>query len=272
MCLVFRCDDEKYDGSTRSLCQLVSCGDHMHVKFTGRSSIFAFTFGHNGAPTYKGGGWEREIYIYIWDMRSVLLLVLTMCFVFFHPEVLKKLSSFWCIYHLLFYCHHNPKLTWIEFSILYGHTMKCKGVPQIGLWWSCMELWRVRSCISEAPLEAIKKIRERELHRLEAMVGVPITSGPWTTPTSKPFDLMLLSMSGYTRDSSLTYNGYYNTLIQPQLNKLRVFAYAYGWRKQQKNKVRDVENTFYFLEQLHYFLAQYTAHNTTLISCVRITY
>ena len=171
MCLVFRCDDEKYDGSTRSLCQLVSCGDHMHVKFTGRSSIFAFTFGHNGAPTYKGGGWEREIYIYIWDMRSVLLLVLTMCFVFFHPEVLKKLSSFWCIYHLLFYCHHNPKLTWIEFSILYGHTMKCKGVPQIGLWWSCMELWRVRSCISEAPLEAIKKIRERELPCVERSYG-----------------------------------------------------------------------------------------------------
>ena len=77
-------------------------------------------------------------------------------------------------------------------------------------------------------VKAIKKIRERKLHRLEAMVGVPITSGPWTTPTSKPFDLMLLSMSGYTRDSSLTYNGYYNTLIQPQLNKLRVFAYAYG--------------------------------------------
>ena len=41
-------------------------------------------------------------------------------------------------------------------------------------------------------VEAIKKIRECELHRLEAMVGVPSTPGPWVTPTSKPFDLPLL--------------------------------------------------------------------------------
>ena len=41
-------------------------------------------------------------------------------------------------------------------------------------------------------VEAIKKIRERELHRLEAMVRVPFTSGPRTTPTLKPFDLLLL--------------------------------------------------------------------------------
>ena len=41
-------------------------------------------------------------------------------------------------------------------------------------------------------VEAIKKIRERELHCLEVMVRVPFTSVPWTTPTSEPFDLSLL--------------------------------------------------------------------------------
>ena len=41
-------------------------------------------------------------------------------------------------------------------------------------------------------VEAIKKIRECELHCLEAMVEVPFTSRPWATPTSKPFDLPLL--------------------------------------------------------------------------------
>ena len=41
-------------------------------------------------------------------------------------------------------------------------------------------------------VEAIMKIRERELHRLEAMVGVLSTPGPWVTPTPKPFDLPLL--------------------------------------------------------------------------------
>ena len=41
-------------------------------------------------------------------------------------------------------------------------------------------------------VEAIKKIRERELHRLEAMVGALYTPGPWVTPTPKPFDLPLL--------------------------------------------------------------------------------
>ena len=40
--------------------------------------------------------------------------------------------------------------------------------------------------------ETIKKIRERELRRLEAMVGVPFTLGPLATSTSKPFDLPLL--------------------------------------------------------------------------------
>ena len=35
-------------------------------------------------------------------------------------------------------------------------------------------------------VEAIKKIREHDLHRLEAMVG------PRVTPTQKPFDLPLL--------------------------------------------------------------------------------
>ena len=40
--------------------------------------------------------------------------------------------------------------------------------------------------------EKIKKIRERELHCLEAMVEIPFTSEPWATPRSKPFDLPLL--------------------------------------------------------------------------------
>ena len=40
--------------------------------------------------------------------------------------------------------------------------------------------------------EKIKKIRERELRRLEAMVGVPFTLGPRATSTSQPFDLPLL--------------------------------------------------------------------------------
>ena len=42
-------------------------------------------------------------------------------------------------------------------------------------------------------IEAIKNIQEHELHRLEAMVRVPFTSGPRATPTSKPFDLSFLS-------------------------------------------------------------------------------
>ena len=41
--------------------------------------------------------------------------------------------------------------------------------------------------------KAIKKIRERDSHCLEAMVEVPSISGPWTTPSSKPFDFPLLS-------------------------------------------------------------------------------
>ena len=40
--------------------------------------------------------------------------------------------------------------------------------------------------------ETIKKIRDRELHCLEAMVEIPFTSGPHATPTSKPFDLLVL--------------------------------------------------------------------------------
>ena len=50
-------------------------------------------------------------------------------------------------------------------------TTKCRWI--LGLKVSC--------CVEE-----IKKIRECELHRLEAMVGLPFT------PTSKPFDLPLL--------------------------------------------------------------------------------
>ena len=38
-------------------------------------------------------------------------------------------------------------------------------------------------------VETIQKIRECELRRLEAMVGVPFTLGPLATSTSKPFDL-----------------------------------------------------------------------------------
>ena len=39
--------------------------------------------------------------------------------------------------------------------------------------------------------EKINKIRERELCRLEAMVGVHFTLGPRATSTSQPFDLPL---------------------------------------------------------------------------------
>ena len=41
-------------------------------------------------------------------------------------------------------------------------------------------------------VEAIKKIKKHELHHLEAMVRVPFTLEPWTTPTSKPFYMTLL--------------------------------------------------------------------------------
>ena len=41
-------------------------------------------------------------------------------------------------------------------------------------------------------VKTIKKIREHELHCLEAMVGLPFTLGSRTTLTSKPFDLSLL--------------------------------------------------------------------------------
>ena len=35
-------------------------------------------------------------------------------------------------------------------------------------------------------VEAIKKIRERELHCPQVVVGVPFTMGPWATTASKP--------------------------------------------------------------------------------------
>ena len=41
-------------------------------------------------------------------------------------------------------------------------------------------------------VETIKNISECELHRLEAMVGVPLTLGPRATSTSKPFGLLFL--------------------------------------------------------------------------------
>ena len=41
-------------------------------------------------------------------------------------------------------------------------------------------------------VEAILKIRERELHRLEAMARALSTLEPRVTPTSKPFDPPLL--------------------------------------------------------------------------------
>ena len=41
-------------------------------------------------------------------------------------------------------------------------------------------------------VEAIKKIRACEIHRLEATVEVPFTSGPHARPTSKPFDLSFI--------------------------------------------------------------------------------
>ena len=37
-----------------------------------------------------------------------------------------------------------------------------------------------------------KKIREHELRHLKVVVEIPCTSGPRATPTSKPFDLLLL--------------------------------------------------------------------------------
>ena len=45
---------------------------------------------------------------------------------------------------------------------------------------------------SQRGVEKIKKIRECELRRLEAIVGVPLTWGPRATSTSQPFDLPLL--------------------------------------------------------------------------------
>ena len=41
-------------------------------------------------------------------------------------------------------------------------------------------------------VEAIKKIRERELHRLETTARALYTPRPWVTPTPKNFDLPLL--------------------------------------------------------------------------------
>ena len=41
-------------------------------------------------------------------------------------------------------------------------------------------------------VEAITKIMDHELHRLEAMVGVPFTLGLRATPTSKPFNPPLI--------------------------------------------------------------------------------
>ena len=52
--------------------------------------------------------------------------------------------------------------------------------------------WMSGFKVTQRGVETIKKIRERELRRLEAMVGVPFTLGPWATSTSKPFDLPLL--------------------------------------------------------------------------------
>ena len=52
------------------------------------------------------------------------------------------------------------------------------------------QMWGFK--VTQRGVEAIKKISERELHHLEAMVGVPSTPGPWVTPTLKPFDLPLL--------------------------------------------------------------------------------
>ena len=47
-------------------------------------------------------------------------------------------------------------------------------------------------CLKVTRAKAIKKIKEHELHCLEAMVDIPFTSGPRATHTSKPFDLPLL--------------------------------------------------------------------------------
>ena len=41
-------------------------------------------------------------------------------------------------------------------------------------------------------VDTIRKIRERELRRLEAMVGVPFTLEQLATSTSSPFNLLLL--------------------------------------------------------------------------------
>ena len=52
--------------------------------------------------------------------------------------------------------------------------------------------WMLGFKATRRGVETIKKIRECELRRLEAMVGVPFTLGPLATSTSKPFDLPLL--------------------------------------------------------------------------------
>ena len=45
---------------------------------------------------------------------------------------------------------------------------------------------------TQRDVEAILKIRERELHRLEAMAGALSTLEPRVTPASRPFDPPLL--------------------------------------------------------------------------------
>ena len=45
---------------------------------------------------------------------------------------------------------------------------------------------------TQRDVEAIKKIREREQHRLETTTRALYTLRPWITPTPKNFDLPLL--------------------------------------------------------------------------------
>ena len=80
-----------------------------------------------------------------------------------------------------------------------GNMMNVDTPTPLGLSLDESEMQRTTKCprmsgfkAIQRRVETIKKIRERGLRCLEAMIGVPFTLGPRATSTSKPFDLPLL--------------------------------------------------------------------------------
>ena len=100
--------------------------------------------------------------------------------------------------------NHNPFTTHQHVpSVIFqehGETMNVDTLMPLGLSLEEAEIQRATKRprmlgfnTSQRGVEKIKKIRERELRRLEAMVGVPLTWGPRATSTSwQPFDPPLL--------------------------------------------------------------------------------